>query len=114
VPLFKSLKKHFGSDGDQREIRSIFIEAQTKILQESFGPPLEVSHDHFLVTPPCHFTPQKVEDFIVELIGNGRESMAEILDHGEILSREIFLILSINNNNKLAWMGFHVKNIRSE
>ena len=75
---------------------------------------MEVSHDRFLVTPPSHFTPQKVEDFVVELIGNGRESMAEILDHGEILSREIFLILFINNNSKLAWIGLRAKNIRSE
>jgi len=40
--------------------------------------------------------------------------MAEILDHAEILSREILLILFINNNSKLAWMGFRAKNIRSE
>jgi len=40
--------------------------------------------------------------------------MAEILDHAEILSREILLILFINNNSKLAWMGFRPKNIRSE
>jgi hypothetical protein len=108
------LNKHFGSDGDQQEIRSVFVEAQTKILQENFGPPLEVSHDHFLVTPPSHFAPQKVRGFVVGLIGNGRESMAGILDHAEILSREILLILFIHNNSKLAWMGFRAKNIRSE
>jgi hypothetical protein len=67
-----------------------------------------------LVTPPSHFAPQKVEGFVVGLIGNGPESMAEILDHAEILSREISLILFINNHSKLAWMGFRAKNIRSE
>jgi hypothetical protein len=75
---------------------------------------LEVSLDHLLITPPSHFTPQKVEGFVAGLIGNGRESMAEILDHAEILSREILLILFINNNSKLTWMGFRAKNIRSE
>jgi hypothetical protein len=30
-----------------------------------FSAPLEVSHDHLLVTPPSHFTPQKVRDFVV-------------------------------------------------
>jgi hypothetical protein len=38
-----------------------------------------------LVTPPSHphFAPQKFEGFVVGLIGNGRESMAETLDHAE-------------------------------
>ena len=46
--------------------------------------------------------------------GQGAQSMAEILDHAEILSREFLFILFINNNSKLAWMGFRAKNIRSE
>jgi hypothetical protein len=93
VPLFNSLKKHFGSDGDQQEIRSVFIEARTKILQESFGPPLEVSHDHFLVTPPSHFTPQKGEGFVVGLIGNGRESIGEMIPLFKGLSSIIWVLM---------------------
>jgi hypothetical protein len=75
---------------------------------------LEVSLDHLLITPPSHRDHLKVRGFVVGLIGNGRESMAEILDHAEILSREFLFILFINNNSKLAWMGFRAKNIRSE
>ena len=59
-----------------------------------FWPPLEASLGHFLITPPSHFRPQKVEGFVVELIGAGRESMAVILDRAEILSREILSSLA--------------------
>jgi hypothetical protein len=30
--------------------------------------PLEASQDHLLVTPPSHFTPQKVRGFVVKFI----------------------------------------------
>ena len=56
------------------------------------------SLDHLLMTPPSHFSSQKVEGFVIELTGTGRKSVAVILDQAEILSREILLMLFINNN----------------
>ena len=82
--------------------RTGYVEKKLESLQKGITTLLEASHRHLLVTPPSHFTPQKVEGFVVGLTGNGRESMAEILDRAEILSREILLILFINNNSKLA------------
>jgi hypothetical protein len=38
---------------------------KSKSLQKGALTLLEASHDHFLVTPPSHFTPQKVEGFVV-------------------------------------------------
>jgi len=54
-------------------IRNWIYWEQIKNLQETFWGPLEVSQDHFLVTPPSHFTPQKVEGFVV-----GKLATAEI------------------------------------
>jgi hypothetical protein len=75
---------------------------------------LEASYDHLLITPPSHFTPQKVKGYVIELTATGRESVAVILDQAEILSREFLLMLFINNNIKLHWMGLRTKNICSE
>jgi len=33
-----------------------------------FNAPLEVSHHHFLETPPSHFTPQKVKGYVFDLL----------------------------------------------
>ena len=63
------------------------LRREFKSLQKGITTLLEASHDHLLVTPPSHRTHLKVEGFVVGLIDNGRESMAEILDHAEILSR---------------------------
>jgi hypothetical protein len=83
VAIFTLLKKHSRSDGDQ-----CCLKDNRKPLRE-FGTPLEVSHDHFLVTPPSHCTLQKVKGLAVGLIGDGRESMTVILDQIGVLSIEI-------------------------
>jgi hypothetical protein len=38
---------------------------ESKSLQKGITTLLEASHDHLLITPPSHFTPQKVEGFVV-------------------------------------------------
>ena len=73
-----AIQVRWGSAGDRVALLKI-----NKKPPKGFKTPLEASHHHFLVTPPSHFTPQKVEGFVVGLIGNGRESMAETLDHAE-------------------------------
>jgi hypothetical protein len=81
LPIIEdTIQVRWGSEGDQ----NCLIADNRGPLRE-FKTPLEVSHDHFLVTPPSHphFAPQKFEGFVVGLIGNGRESMAETLDHAE-------------------------------
>ena len=35
--------------------------------------PLEASNNHLLVIPPSHFTPQKVEGFVVGLIPENKD-----------------------------------------
>ena len=68
VAIFRLLKKDFRADRDQREIRMRLFEIM-KNLQESFWPPLEASLDHFLITPPSHFIPQRFEIRILALLG---------------------------------------------
>jgi len=75
VAIFILLKRHFSSDGDQCRLKD-----NREPLRE-FGTPLEVSHDHLLVTPPSHFTPQKVSGFVDGLTGlrNGTITFPKIL-----------------------------------
>ena len=61
LAIFYSSNMRLRSHGDQMELERGFIGDKLKNLQESFWAPVEVSHDHFLVTPPSHFTPQKVK-----------------------------------------------------
>jgi hypothetical protein len=61
---------------------------KSKGLQKDIRTLLEASLCHFQITPPSHFAPQKVEGFVIVLTGTARESIAAILDHTEILSRQ--------------------------
>ena len=56
------LQVRWRSAGDQ----SGFIE-DNKIPPRELGTPLEASHDHLLVTPPSHFTPQKAKGWVDRL-----------------------------------------------
>jgi len=50
---------HFRSDRDPLE-KSYLRAGIKKASKRDPKPLLEASHDHLLVTPPSHFTPQKV------------------------------------------------------
>ncbi len=52
------------SDGDQPQNGSN-LRQELKSLQKGITTLLEASQDHFLVTPPSHFTPQKAKGFVV-------------------------------------------------
>jgi hypothetical protein len=41
------------------------LKHELKRLQKGITTLLEASHYHLLVTPPSHFTPQKVKGFVV-------------------------------------------------
>ena len=62
--IFYSSKMRFRSDGDQREIGP-YCAHESKDLQKGITTPLEVSHDHLLITPPSHFRLQKVRGLVV-------------------------------------------------
>ncbi len=49
--------------------------------------PLEALHDHFLITPPSHFAPQKVRGWLMGLLGHEEGSMAQMLAGLQNLSR---------------------------
>jgi hypothetical protein len=57
--------------------------------RREFLAPLEVSHDHLLITPPSHFTPQNTKGWVDGLINYGGATIAQILTQAEILSRRI-------------------------
>jgi hypothetical protein len=61
LAIFYSSNMRFRSDGDQMELERGFIGDKLKTSKRVFWAPVEVSHDHFLVTPPSHFTPRKVK-----------------------------------------------------
>jgi len=62
------------------------IRNKSKNLQESSWAPLEVSHDHLLITPPSHFTLQKVRDWVVRFFVNEEKSTVQMVAGLQILS----------------------------
>ncbi len=52
--------------------------------------PLEVSHDHLLIVPPSHFTPQKVEKVLLLVDSLRVEKIVEMISLLKGLSRIIW------------------------
>ncbi len=50
------------SDGDRLEG---YVEQKLENLQKGIVPLMEALNRHLLVTPPSHFTPQKIKGFFV-------------------------------------------------
>jgi hypothetical protein len=58
--------------------RQATLRHESKSLQKGITTLLEASHDHLLITPPSHVTPQKVEGLVVEFT-RGNEDKKNIL-----------------------------------
>ena len=69
MAIFKLLKTGFRSDGKQLELEREFIGDKSKSLQKGITTLLEASLDHLWITPPSHFTLQKVRGFVDGLTG---------------------------------------------
>ena len=77
VFIFMTIHPAYGRWRSGREW--IKLRQKLESLQKGILTLSEASYDHLLVTPPSHFTPQKVKGYIVELTCDWRESTTTIL-----------------------------------
>jgi hypothetical protein len=91
------LQVRWRSSGEQAILRN-----ELKSLQKGFTILLEASLSHFLVTPPSHFTPQKVKGFVVGFTWLRRRT---------ITSKILLSSWAVKGKNVLGTnLGFQIKN----